>query len=190
MNIAETINFRRPGKNARRIIANFLSKDNLADIILVFGTEDFRRINKETKQWVSRCKYSSLELTLQYLDFTPQGIVVEKVSYDKNGKRIVTPTQDAVISTPVAKVDIQTLDVSISWTSELELGVQLFSLNKEVSGNDLGTIKEIPTRGTGSPYEALDDSKERGTFDYAIYANFPDTNGYGKLCARIEDVEV
>lgn len=192
MIIPELISFRRPGKNARKIVATFPSTtvSMLPDIILVGGTEDFRRLNKESRQWVSRCKYSSLELSLQFLDFTPNGVIIETASYDKSGKRIINPSQNAVISTPVAKVDPQTLIVGITWTSEIELGVQLFTVNKEVGGNDLGPIKEIAAKGTGSIYNTADESQERGTFDYAIYANFPDTVGYGKLCGRIEDVEV
>jgi hypothetical protein len=162
-------------------------------VILVQGTEDFTRVNKQQKIWFTRCRYATLEINLQYIDFTATGIVIETVAYDAKGNRIVAPTQDAQIINPSAVVDGSTLDVTVSFTSAKELNLFEFRLNKEIKGiGDLGTIETFGPKGVGSIYTKVDDTGDRGTFTYSVFAAFPDTPGgqYGKLCATIEDVVV
>lgn len=193
MQIAQTISFKRAAKGARRITANFATATDLADMILVQGTEDFRRVNKDQKTWMTRCRYSTLELTLQYIDFTAGGIVIQAVSYNAQGQIIQTPTQDAQIINPSAVVDGNTLEVTIGFTSTVEIGLSNFNITKEIKGiGDLGSINTFAGTGPGSNYSIVDGLGDRGTITYSVFAVFPNTptSSLGKLCGTIEDVEV
>ncbi len=193
MQIAQTISFKRAAKGARRISANFTSSTDLADVILVQGTEDFRRVNKDQKTWTSRCRYNILELTLQYIDFTPSGIVIQAVAYNAQGQIIQTPTQDAQITNPTAVVDGNTLEVTIGWSSNVEIGLLEYKITKDIKGiGDIGLITTAPPLGVGSKYSVVDNLGDRGTITYSIFATLSNTpsNQNGKLCGTIEDVEV
>ncbi len=196
MQIAQSISFKRAGKNARKIVANFTGTAvEVADIIAVDGTEDFRRINKSNNQWNSRCKYSSLELSLLYLDLTPQGLKVERANYDKTGKLITTVTEDAVVIDLAANVNVDSLEVTLTWTSTVEQAVRQYTCYRE-NPND-GAFENFAgstPKGAGSSYLSIDsDDKERGNYNYYIYAQLQSTDPLkelGKLVGFIEDVVI
>lgn len=194
MQIAQSISFRRAGKGSRRIIANFTgAASETADIIAVDGTEDFRRLNKQINQWTSRCKYTTLELTLIYLDLTVDGLKVERASYDKTGKLISNVTENAVIIDLVAGVDAESLDVTLSWKSIEEIKLKQYSCFRE--NPNIGSFEGIggvTPRGAGSLYNTIDsDDKERGSYNYYVYAVLESTDPLkenGKLVGVIEEV--
>ena len=196
MQIAETITFKRAGKNSRRIVANLTADaSNLADIIAIDGTEDFRRVNKDLKQWNSRCKYNTLAMTLLYLDLTATGLLVERVSYDSKGNRISTVTEDAIIVDLAAKVDPETLNVTLSWNSTIELKVRQYTCFREdLAGGEFKNCVNATPIGAGSAYSVTDeDEKDRGTYDYIVYAQLQSTDPLkenGKLIGFLEDVVV
>ncbi|MDX2195454.1 MAG: hypothetical protein NW207_03465 [Cytophagales bacterium] len=192
MQIAQNINFRKAGKGFRRIQAQFTNTEPMADLIAVAGTEDFRRINKKNNIWVSRCRYNTLELTLLYIDFNTSGLTAVSVSYDKNGARIQTPSEDAVISN-IDYTVTPSLDVILSWTSEIEKNIRQYTIYKEEKGTGiLDTLKFAAPKGAGQPYSETDDQRIKGTFNYLVYAEFPSTlpGEYGKFCGSVEEVDV
>jgi hypothetical protein len=188
MEIAQTISFtNKNAKHPSRITAKFNTNDD-ADVILIDGTEDFRRIRPSNKNWTSRCKYTTLQMSLVYIDFTPQGVVTQSVSYDANGNRIVQVVDDAKLEKIDITIDHLNRTVTVNFVPVLLSNVFVFHLFRKTNGvDDDAYINDGAVLQLNTPSSIMDNRGDQGIFDYSIHAIFNDDQaGIGKICATIE----
>lgn len=188
MEIASKIEFKvKTKKNkAVRVQANFKS-DDVADMILISGTEDIKRIRKNKRVWTSRCKYTSLALSLQYIK---DGNLIETVSYDSTGAKINPVSAKVVLTDLTYEVDNST--ATLNWKSIQETNLKEYQIYRALNNSiEEESIGGTAPQGINTPY-SFKDEVGRGIYDYKCYAIFNNTieGDKGELGGVWEDVEV
>lgn len=173
MKCPETIRRLGNSPQGNKIMAKFAG-DDIPDAVEVDGTNDKQDVAGESGTWVSRDKYTSLKLKL---NLYKNGQKVHSCCYGPSPFDASIGLNEACEITDIPKITIFTTadsgggQVTLSWTSGSETGVQMYSIDRLNNGNNdvsPDAVTDIP-RGAGTTYNNTDQPGP-GSYTYTLKA--------------------
>lgn len=131
------------------------------DAVRVKGTDDQTNLRGSSGNWISRDKYTSIEVTLVLVK---NGVDVKECTYGADGNLIdIPPPNEDVVVENFTLTNNGSGTVSATWTTSVENDADVFFLYRDdVAAGD------TPAEGVGTNYRIDDPNAGTGTKAYVL----------------------